>query len=163
MKVIRIYDDRKKFYNNIKWIDLCTDKVMVEYCTYENNKRERIQITISSPHAVSAENDWDLDSENDYYVFLDTRWDCGLIDNYEYVNDIIVPQNLISQFVEACVSKVVVYTLYGPDESEKLLDGLKSNPNFGDKMGSSYLKFSMFQPEKVISGIKKEIGKWVIY
>lgn len=153
MKVIRIYDDKKTFYNNIKWKRLCSADVLVEYCTFQNRNRLRIIVGKSNN---TTENNWNFNPDNEYLVFLDTRWDSGLVDQLES-GKIAIAKGLISQLKQPCVSRVIVYTLYGPDEAEKLVKALRENDDLVNKVENEMRQFSTSQPNEVIHVIRQEV------
>lgn len=154
MKVIRIYDDKKTFYNNIKWVSLCSADVLVEYCTFQN--RNRLRIVVDESYNNTTEENWNLNPDNEYLVFLDTRWDSGLVDQLES-GKVAIAKGLISQLKQPCVSRVMVYTLYGPDEGKRLVEALRENDDLVNKVKNKLFEFSTYQPDEVIRVIGQEV------
>ena len=160
MRVIRIYDDRNVFYNNINLEELCSEGLAVEYCTIQD--RQPVCITVDKSFEVKEPKyNWDFTPDSEYCVFLDTRWDRNLMNQQETVADNVdMPHGLISQIKQPCVKRVIVYTLYGPTESRQLVNALMADNNLIDKVKDEPLSFSTSQPQKAILDIKQEVEQW---
>lgn len=156
MKVVRIYDDKKKLYNNVDWVTLCSEKVSVEYCTFEN--RNPLRIVVDKSYKNTTEDNWEFNPDNNYYVFLDTLWDSRLIDQSECISgQVEMPLGLIQQFEQPCVSRVIVYTTYDKDGGQKLFEALRGIDYLVNKLGNRVLQFHLFQQEQIIRDIRQEV------
>ena len=79
MNVIRIYDDRRNFYNILrdkKFIDklIKNGDIRVEYCTVEERTLTYSRYCFPNRKGSTPESNWDLNNDDTYYVFLDTLW-----------------------------------------------------------------------------------------
>ena len=156
MKVVRLYDDKEKLYGNIQLTNLCSAEVLIEYCTFRNSKRLCIVLDEANENPTSE--NWNFNPDNEYYVFLDTLWDRGLVDELELISDRIeMPQGLISQLGNPCISKVVVYTTYDQDEGNKVIETLKGRDELVNKLVNNLLVINTFQPDKAIYDIRQEL------
>ena len=155
MKVVRIYDDRMILYNNINWAALCSKDVAVEYCTFQYRKPLRRVVNESNNMDIC---DWELAPDNEYYVFLDTRWDSRLMNHSELISgDMEIPEGLISKLGQPCVNRVIVYTTYDTVEGEKLLEALQGIDSLKNKLEHKLLQLQLFQPEQIIHDIRQEV------
>lgn len=161
MKVIRVYDDRMVFYNNVAWEELCEDDIRVEYCTLDEEKLCRYIIDKISGNEVSKDYCWDIDPDLDYFVFLDTKWDGNKISNpHELADDIVIPEQIIPHLQSEHVIKIGVYSLYDLNTARELVNKLKEVDGLIDKVIQTPFNFRLFQPDEIICEIKEKISQW---
>ena len=156
MKLIRVYDDRKVFYNNVDWKLLCEDDLSVEYCTLDD--RNDIKTTISKNADEKEEKHWNMKNEDEYFVLLDTKWDKSkIVNQYEINGDIVIPLQIIQHLQSANVTKIGVYSLYDLDMAGNLIKELKAIEGLSHKVIPTLFNFHLFQPDKIINDIKNII------
>ena len=142
MKIIRLYDSRQILYNNVDLSKLLNDQLAVEYCTLIGGQCKCINVGNSA-----TTHNWHLNPHNQYYVFLDSKWN---------VDKSIFNQILID-LQQSNVAKIAIYTMFDLGEQQKLLEKLANNDNIHDKLVLSPLKFYTFQPDNIINTIQNTI------
>jgi len=119
MNIIRFYDDTNVIINQIPLKNLLTgpyETWEVEYCTYElKSKAEKTKVW-SNVGTVPDRSGWDLNDGNNYYVFLDTRWE----------GEPNIPKNVEAQLHDEKIRNVYVYTRFDESAAEDLSKDLQS-------------------------------------
>lgn len=117
MNIIRFYDDSDVIVNQIPLKELLKGKYVdwnVEYCTYkdnDNDNKEKIRKVWKFKESSDEKVGWDLIDGNEYYVFLDTRWnECTGI----------IPEDVKCQLVDDKIKMVYVYTRFDESAAEEL-------------------------------------------
>lgn len=148
MKVIRFFDDRKVVLNNVDWESICDNDTIVEYCTFESNKKTRY--IISEQNLPDKVNNWDVKNDWEYFVFLDTKWNnIPLLEKTSQLGESIIPDAIIDQLSEECVRKIIVYSSIKQEMADSLIEKLLMIEIIGLKVDKESIEIPLFDQEKI--------------